>query len=88
MLIGGIQSQSAVSRKAVQNAPIMYRRLWNRSVLNSYSSAILRSGKRFVMLADEKLTAFVEFESAISGRTADSMKNATSALLPRRARRR
>ena len=28
------------------------------------SSAILRSGKRFVILADEKLTAFVEFESA------------------------
>jgi len=29
------------------------------------SSAILMSGKRFVMRADEKLTAFVEVESAI-----------------------
>jgi hypothetical protein len=38
--------------------------------------------------ADEKLTAFLELEAAISGRTADSMKNATSALLARRAQRR
>ena len=29
------------------------------------SSAILRSGKRFVMRADEKLTAFLELETAI-----------------------
>jgi hypothetical protein len=45
-------------------------------------------GKHFVVHADEKLTAFVELEAAISGRTADSMKNATSALLARRAQRR
>jgi hypothetical protein len=45
-------------------------------------------GKRFVVHADEKLTAFLELEAAISGRTADSMKNATSALLARRAQRR
>jgi hypothetical protein len=45
-------------------------------------------GKRFIVRADEKLTAFMELESAISGRTADSMKNATSALLARRAQRR
>jgi len=38
--------------------------------------------------ADEKLTAFLELEAAISGRTADSMKNATSAPLARRAQRR
>jgi hypothetical protein len=44
---------------------MMYRRLWNRSVLNSYSSAILRSGQRFVVRADGKLTAFVELESAV-----------------------
>jgi len=31
------------------------------------SGAILRSGKRFVMRADEKLTAFVELESAVRG---------------------
>jgi hypothetical protein len=30
-----------------------------------HPSAILRSGKRFVLRADEKLTAFVELESAI-----------------------
>jgi hypothetical protein len=29
------------------------------------SSAILRSGKRFVVRADEKLTAFLELESAV-----------------------
>jgi hypothetical protein len=29
------------------------------------SSAILRSGKRFVVRADEKLTAFVELETAV-----------------------
>ncbi len=45
-------------------------------------------GKRFVVHADEKLAAFRELESTISGRTADSMKNATSALLARRAQRR
>jgi len=45
-------------------------------------------GKRFVVHADETLTAFLELEAAISGRTADSMKNATSALLARRAQRR
>lgn len=44
--------------------------------------------KRYVVHADEKLTAFLELEAAISGRTADSMKNATSALLARRAQRR
>jgi hypothetical protein len=31
----------------------------------SDSGAILRSGKRFVMLTHEKLTAFLELESAI-----------------------
>jgi hypothetical protein len=46
------------------------------------------NGKRLVERAEEKLTAFLELEAAISGRTADSMKNATSALLPRRAQRR
>jgi hypothetical protein len=33
--------------------------------LKNDSSAILRRGKRFVMRADEKLTAFVELESAV-----------------------
>jgi hypothetical protein len=46
------------------------------------------NGKRLVERAEEKLTAFLELEAAISGRTADSMKNATSALLARRAQRR
>jgi hypothetical protein len=45
-------------------------------------------GKCFIVRADEKLTAFLELEAAISGRTADSMKNATSALLASRAERR
>jgi len=36
-----------------------------QSVLIDDSSAILRSGKRCVMRADEKLTAFLELETAI-----------------------
>src|SRR6266403_5463935 len=36
-----------------------------RPAIKNDSSAILRSGKRFVMRADEKLTVFVEVESAI-----------------------
>jgi hypothetical protein len=35
------------------------------SAIKNDSSAILRSGKRFVVRADEKLTAFLELESAI-----------------------
>jgi hypothetical protein len=35
------------------------------------SSAILRSGQRFVMRADEKLTAFLELETAIRPTSAE-----------------
>jgi hypothetical protein len=49
----------------VQNALMTYRRLSIRPPLNSHSSAILSSGKRFVVRADGKLTAFVELESAV-----------------------
>ena len=40
----GIQSQSAVSRKAHRKSPIAYWRLASHSAINSHSSAILRSG--------------------------------------------
>jgi hypothetical protein len=42
-------------------------------------------GKRFVVHANEKLTAFLELVAANSGRAADSMKNAAYALLARLA---
>ena len=42
-----------------------YGQIMCRLAIKNDSSAILRRGKRFVMRADEKLTAFVELESAI-----------------------
>jgi hypothetical protein len=44
------------------------------------SSAVLGDGKRFVVRADEKLTRFMEMESAIHGRS-------PSAALQRRGNR-
>ncbi len=43
-------------------------RIIRHSAIKNDSGAILRSGKRFVVRADEKLTAFVELESATRAR--------------------
>jgi len=55
-----------VSRKAYAGiVDDMLARSITHPPIKNDSSAILRSGKRFVMRADEKLTAFLELESAI-----------------------
>jgi len=46
--------------------PVDHGRIICHPAIKNDSNAILRSGKRFVMRADEKLTAFVELESAIN----------------------
>jgi hypothetical protein len=45
-------------------------------------------GKRFVMHAEEKRTAFLELEAATQVEQPTALKNATSARLARRAQRR
>jgi hypothetical protein len=45
-------------------------------------------GKRFVVRADEKLTAFLELEAATQAEQPTALKNGTSARLARRAQRR
>ena len=45
--------------------PVDHGRIICHPAIKNDSNAILGSGKRFVMRADEKLTALVELESAI-----------------------
>jgi hypothetical protein len=62
----------AAHRRLDQSRDDLYEgggRIIGRLAIKNDSSAILRSGKRFVTRANEKLTAFVELESAISRTT-------------------